>query len=167
MNKHLSIYATIAAALLVSTASAAQLPKTDEAFLKKAGASGLAEMKLGELAKEKGTRQDVKDYGAMMVNDHGKANSELESLAQKKAVQLPTELKGKHEAAHNRLSKLSGADFDKAYLDQMVKDHEAAVKDFENASKNAKDSDVKTFAEKTLPTLKAHLERSRQLQGAQ
>jgi putative membrane protein len=166
MKTYLSIYGAAAmAALLTTSLSAADLAKSDEAFMKKAASGGMAEVKLGEVAKEKGSRKDVKDFGAMMAGDHGKANEELKSLAQKKGVTLPPGPTGKHEAAVNKLSKLSGEEFDKAYIDEMVKDHENAVKEFEQVSGSAKDADVKAFATKTLPTLKTHLERIRAIKG--
>lgn len=137
---------------------------SDEAFLKKAAQSGMIEVRLGELAKTKAMQPGVKDFGAMMAADHGKANAELKSLAESKKVELPTQLDSKHQATVERLEKLPGAEFDKAYVDEMVKDHKMDVKEFEEASKDAKDADVKAFAEKTLPTLRSHLEKVEALQ---
>ena len=80
-----------------------------------------------------------------------------ESLASQKSVTLPTELDAKHKAMHDKLSKLSGAGFDKAYMSHMVTAHKEAVALFEREAKNGTDAEAKSFAEKTLPTLREHL----------
>jgi putative membrane protein len=101
----------------------------------------------------------------MMVTDHGKANEELKALASSKGVELPADLDAKHKSVHAKLAKLSGAEFDKEYVAEMLKGHKKAVSDFEKASKSAKDPELKAFAEKTLPTLRHHLERAQALSG--
>jgi putative membrane protein len=135
-------------------------------FLKMVASDGLAEVKLGELAGEKGGSAEVKEFGSMMVTDHGKANEELKPIASAKGVEVPAELDKKHQATHDKLAKLSGAEFDKAYISEMVKAHTKAVSEFEKAAKS-KDAEVKAFADKTLPTLRHHLEKAQSLSGAQ
>jgi putative membrane protein len=93
-----------------------------------------------------------------MVEDHSKANEELKQLAGQKKVTLPPDVMPAHKQLMEKLSKLSGADFDKEYVKAMVEAHEKDVAAFENVSKTAADADVKAFATKTLPTLKMHLE---------
>jgi putative membrane protein len=93
-----------------------------------------------------------------MVEDHTKANDELKQIAAQKKVTLPPDVNPTHKQLMEKLSKLSGADFDKEYVRAMVEAHEKDVAAFENASKTAADADVKGFATKTLPTLKMHLE---------
>jgi len=92
-----------------------------------------------------------------MAEDHGKAGEELKKIAQDKGLAPPTELDGKHKTLHDRLAKLSGSEFDRAYMDEMVKDHRKDVKEFQREAEKAKDPDVKSFASKTLPTLQDHL----------
>ena len=92
-----------------------------------------------------------------MVNDHGRANSELKGLASRKGVELADQLDSVHAGKVDRLSKLEGDQFDKAYIDQMVKDHREDVAAFEKAAKTVNDAELKTFVVKTLPTLRAHL----------
>jgi putative membrane protein len=150
-----------------ATGAAAKLAGPDASFVKNAAADGMAEVKLGELARDKAENADVKEFGSMMVTDHGKANEELTGIASAKGVELPADLDPKHKNVHAKLSKLSGAEFDKEYLSEMLKGHKKAVSDFEKASKSAKDPEVKAFAEKTLPTLKHHLEKVQALSGAQ
>ena len=95
----------------------------------------------------------------MMVADHGKAGEDLKAVAAKRDLKLPVDLDAKHTAIVDRLDKLSGSAFDKAYLDEMLKAHVKDASAFEDASKNSKDPDVKAFAERTLPVVQAHLAR--------
>lgn len=128
-----------------------------KAFLHEAAVGGMAEVELGKLAQEKAASAAVKSFGAQMVTDHGKANQELEALAQKENVKLPAQLDAKHVALRDRLAKLSGAKFDQAYMSEMVKDHEKDVAEFRTESKSSSDPEVKAFAARTLPVLEGHL----------
>ena len=138
------------------------LAAADRTFVKEAAIGGMAEVDLGNLAKDKASSADVKQFGDRMVTDHGKANDELKSWAQQKNVTLPAELDAKHKATHDRLAKLSGDAFDKAYMRDMVTDHEKDVAAFKKASTTAKDADLKAWAAKTLPTLEDHLKLARE-----
>jgi putative membrane protein len=135
-----------------------KLSKEDETFLKEAAQGGRMEVELGNVAAKKASNERVKAFGKRMTEDHGKANKELTALAKKKNVQLSKTLDDKHKSEVDRLSKLSGSEFDHEYMEAMVKDHKEDVEKFERAAKEAKDSDVKQFAAKTLPVLKDHLE---------
>jgi putative membrane protein len=146
-----------------STATA-QLSSADQSFVKEAALGGLAEVQLGRLATEKASSADVKQFGQRMVDDHGKANEQLSTIAQQKNVQIPTELTGKAKADYDRLSKLSGEPFDRAYMQLMVQDHRKDVAEFRKQSTSAKDSDLKSFASQTLPTLEEHLKMAQQTQ---
>jgi len=128
----------------------------DHAFVMEAAQGGMAEVALGRLAGEKASNDRVKQFGQRMVNDHSKANDELKALAQTKNISLPTALDAKHKATEDRLSKLSGAAFDRAYIQEMVSDHKKDVTDFQKESKSGGDPDVKAWAAKTLPTLEEH-----------
>jgi putative membrane protein len=139
------------------------LSKQDEQFIQTAGQAGMTEVKLGELASQKASSAQVKEFGAMMVKDHGKANQELQELAGKKGVTLPSELDAKYRGKVDKLSKLSGEAFDKEYASDMVSDHKKAVSDFEKASKSAADPDLKAWAGQTLPTLQGHLQHAQEL----
>jgi len=133
------------------------LDPADKDFVMKAAQGGMAEVMLGQMASTKATSPDVKNFGNRMVSDHGKANDELKQLAQNKGMALPADTDQEHKDAADKLSKASGKDFDKAYISNMVEDHEKDVKEFEKASKDAKDPDLKAWASKTLPTLQDHL----------
>jgi putative membrane protein len=129
----------------------------DHQFVMEAARGGMAEVELGKLASEKAQSEQVKQFGQRMEKDHGQANDELKSLAQQKNITLPTELDAKHKATQERLSKLSGAQFDRAYMQEMLQDHRKDVNEFRKESQSGKDPDVKAWAAKTLPTLEEHL----------
>ncbi|HWF85106.1 MAG TPA: DUF4142 domain-containing protein, partial [Vicinamibacterales bacterium] len=130
---------------------------SDATFVKKAAEGGMAEVELGKLAADKATTNEVKQFGQKMVEDHGKANGQLKSLAQTKNIMLPADLNAKDKALHDRLSKLSGPAFDRAYMRAMVTDHTKDVSEFRTEAKAGADSDVKSWASTTLPTLETHL----------
>lgn len=138
--------------------------KDDADFAVKAADGGLAEVSAGQLAVKKASNQDVNDFGQMMIDDHSKANEELKALASQKGITLPTATSDEKTNDLQKLSEKTGADFDKAFMDQMVKDHKKTIDLFEKAEKNAKDADIRAFAQKTLPTLRSHLDRAQQLQ---
>jgi len=135
----------------------------DMAFAKEAAIGGLAEVDLGNLAKDKASNPDVKQFGERMVTDHSKINDELKQWAQKKNVTLPSDLDTKHKALHERLSKLEGAAFDKAYMDEMVTDHEKDVAAFKKHP--MKDEDLKAFVARNLPTIEEHLKQAKEIQA--
>jgi len=125
-------------------------------FVMEAAQGGMAEVALGKLASEKASNDRVRQFGQQMVADHGKANDELKALAQTKSVMVPADLNAKHKATQDRLSKLSGTAFDRAYIEEMVGDHKKDVADFRKEAKSGSDSQVKAWAAKTLPTLEEH-----------
>ena len=135
------------------------LTPADKKFVHDAAEGGLAEVD-GKLAAEKGSTEDVKKFGQRMVDDHSKANDELKQIASAKGVDLPTELSAKDKMLKTRLSKLNGQNFDKAYMENMVRDHKKDVSDFARESSAGGDTQVKEFAAKTLPTLKEHLKQA-------
>jgi putative membrane protein len=145
-----------------STGAATQkLSAADRAFIKKAAAGGLAEVELGQLAVQKAASQDVKQFGQRMVDDHSKANDQLKQVASSKGVAVPDKLEAKDAATKAKLEKLSGEQFDRAYMQDMVMDHTKDVSEFRTESKTAKDPDVKSFASQTLPTLQDHLKQAK------
>jgi len=149
-----------------STAAAGKSDKTDkthgalttaQGFLKKVAEGGMAEVQVSQLAATKASRADVKAFAEKLVADHTKANDEVKALAARKSIDLPTTLDARHKATHDKLAALSGAAFDRAYLDAMMADHRADVAEFKRQSTMNQDPDVKAWAAKTLPTLEEHL----------
>ena len=135
----------------------------DRKFVMEAAMGGMAEVELGRLASERGSSEAVKQFGQRMVDDHSRANSELTQLVSGKGVTLPTGLDAKHQALMTKMSALSGAAFDRAYAKEMVKDHNKDVALFQREAGQGTDADLKTFAQKTLPTLQEHLRMARSL----
>lgn len=130
---------------------------SDQTFVTKAAQSNMAEIELSKLALEKAESPQVREYAQRMVTDHTKASEELKTLAQKNNLQVPQELDSKHHKAMEKLQKEEGSSFDKAYTQQMKKDHEEAVKLFESASRSTElNPELRSFASKTLPTLQEH-----------
>jgi putative membrane protein len=148
------------------TTSANTKSSADENFAKKAAEGGMAEVKLGQLAEEKGSSPAVKNFGRRMVQDHSKANNELKNVTLKENIPLPNEMDKSDQATYDRLSKLSGDAFDRAYARDMVKDHSKDVSEFQKEAKNGKDESIKNFAAQTLPTLQNHLDQARQMEQA-
>jgi putative membrane protein len=141
------------------------MKSADTHFAIKAAQGGMAEVKLGQLAADKASSPDVKAFGQQMVDDHTKANDQLKSIAQGEGITLPGDVNQKQQATYDRLSKLSGADFDKQYVKSMVMDHEEDVKDFRKEANSGKDEKIKSFASQTLPTLQGHLDKIKGIQS--
>jgi len=137
----------------------------DRAFVMEAAMGGMMEVELGRVAAQQGTSDAVKQFGQRMVDDHSKANDELKQVATTKGLTLPAELDEKHKNDLAKMSKLTGAEFDKAYSKAMLSDHNKDVAAFEKQSKKGTDPDIKAFAAKTLPTLQEHLQLAKALNG--
>jgi putative membrane protein len=130
---------------------------TDNEFATKAAAGGLTEVALGTLATQNGGSQDVKDFGAKMVADHGKANDNLKAVAAKNSITIPDKPTTEQQAMIDKMSKETGAVFDKAYIRGMVKAHIADKALFAQESTDGKNADLEQFASDTLPVIKEHL----------
>jgi putative membrane protein len=151
-----------------ATASATSKSSTrsataDAHFAKEAAQGGMAEVKLGKLAQEKGSNDSVKSFGKRMVDDHSKAGDKLKEVASRESITLPTDLSVKDQATYDRLSKLNGAAFDRAYARDMVKDHETDVAAFEREANAGRNGSLKSFASETLPTLQDHLKQAKEM----
>ncbi|PTR01622.1 putative membrane protein [Mucilaginibacter yixingensis] len=139
-------------------ASPAMTVSADDAkFATMAANGGMTEVELSKLAETKATNAQIKTFAAMMVKDHTMAGNQLMSLAKSKNITLPAGIDNDSQKKVSDLNGKSGADFDKAYVNAMLDDHKKAVDAFEDASKNLKDPDLKGFVDKTLPTIKMHL----------
>ena len=141
-----------------SKESKSKLPSGEERFMKEAASGGLMEVELGKMAAEKGSHQRVKEFGKRMQADHGKANEQLKKIASNKGVDLPTQPSGEHKSTMDKLTKLSGAEFDREYMEAMVDDHKEDIEKFQTQADKGKDPDLKKFASDNLPVLKKHLE---------
>jgi putative membrane protein len=148
----------VAFLMAVPRANAATTVSTaDQDFMLAAGQVNLTEIKLGEYADQNGKRDDVKEFGQRMVKDHTAINDGLKSLAAQKDVTLPDSLDATNQKMVDKLTALTGSEFDKAYIAGMFKGHKKAIKAFKAESAETKDADVKSFADKSIPVLEEHL----------
>src|SRR5262245_31900722 len=154
---------TLAKAQETTDATKTQGAAEDAKFMKDAAQSGMAEVKMGELATSNGESQQVKSLAQKLVTDHGKVNDELKQLATKKGVTLPDAVTEQQKTMLQHLSSLKGSDFDAAFKQHAVDGHQKSVDKFKTAAEKAKDADIKAFAAKTLPTLQQHLALAKQL----
>jgi putative membrane protein len=152
------------AANTVANAVSSATTASPEAFMKDAAQGGMAEVKMGQLATKNAKDPEIKKFGQMMVTDHTAAGKDLAALVKKKNFTLPTDI-GSHQSTYDKLSKLTGADFDKAYVNEMVNDHEADLKEFQKQAANSSDPDVKAFAAKVVPVVQKHLDAIKAIQA--
>jgi putative membrane protein len=135
----------------------------DQKFVMDVAHVGMAEVELGKMATEKASNDQVKKYGQRMADEHAKAGDELKAIAQKNNITWPMEMDAKHKAVRDRLSKLSGEGFDRAYMQEMVAGHRAAVNEFKMEAKNGKIAEVQAWASKTQPTIEDHLKQAQDI----
>ena len=152
---------TIGAALLCSVAGVPAADKATEMFLTKAMQGNLAEVKVGQLAQQKAQSEEAKKFGQMLQMDHLEANRKAMEIAKQMGVTPANEPDALQKALYDKLSKLSGAAFDREFAKEMIDDHQKAIKEFENEAK--KNGAVGEFAKETLPHLKMHLQMAESL----
>ena len=158
--RHTTLAVIVATALAVWAPAVSAQEMTDQQFVAVAAAGGLAEVELGRLATGRAARGSVQQFGRRMVLDHGAMNAELAQLAQRKGMSLPVALDDAHQQTKERLARLSGHDFDRAYMQEMVADHTKDIAHFEQAQGGI-DPDLRAFAAEALPVLRRHLELAR------
>jgi putative membrane protein len=137
---------------------------SDEKFVENAASGGMAEVRLGQLAEDKAQSPAVKNFAKRMVADHGKANNELKETASKENITLPASESARDRATYERLSKLSGAAFDRAYAREMVTDHTKDVSEFQREARSGKNGALKNFASSKTPVLEDHLKMAQEMQ---
>ena len=133
-----------------------------KSFMKEAAEANTSEIRLAQIAEQKSQNADVKQLAQTLQQDHQQANQELQGIAQKRGIEL-TEKQGlKEDWKEHRLQKLGGAEFDKAYAEYMLKDHQQDLVKFQKAAENIQEPDVKQYAQSMLPKLRDHLNRAEQ-----
>jgi len=142
----------------VTGAATSSSTAADSDFIMKAAMGGMMEVELGKLAQASGSDPAVREIGGMMVKDHAQANDELKAIVTRKDVKLPVTLSPDAQAKRDQLAKLKGKEFDRMYIDEMVRAHQKDIAEFEKEAGSGQDPDVKAFAAKTLPKLKMHAE---------
>jgi putative membrane protein len=138
----------------------------DSEFAVAAADGGLLEVQLGKLAQTISNTSDVKILGQMMADEHGKSNQELKELAAQKNITLPTVLSDKNQKKYNDLASKTGKDFDDAYTDFMVKDHQEDIDEFKKQADNGNDMELKSWAAGKVSSLEHHLEMAKQAEEA-
>ncbi len=154
VSKSLLFLALSGVSSSVIAADAKSIPEP-AAFVKKAAQDGMTEVAVGKVALARSQDPSIRSFAQRMVDDHGKANEELSSIAQSKGIEVPKELDSEHRTMVDALSAKSGSEFDREYSQHMNMDHSKAIALFEGAARSS-DADLAKFARKTLPTLKQH-----------
>jgi putative membrane protein len=140
--------------------------ENDTKFAVNAADGGLMEVELGKLALTNASSQQVKDFGQQMVNDHSAGNDELKAIAQRKNISLPASLSESKQKKVNDMAKKKGADFDKAYVDMMVKDHEDDISEFKKEADKGNDTEIKNWAAGKVAVLQHHLDMAKSANDA-
>ncbi len=169
MNKHRNIVTGLAVAALLIFASSVFAKKhehhqsanrlaVDSDFAARAAEANLAEIHMADLAMKTTTSQKVKDMSQRFEADHAKANTQLKEIAGKQNITLPNKMDAKDQVEYDKLSKMTGRDFDKAYAHEQVKDHKAIIIVFRREAEHGTDPELKKYAADMLPTLEHHLQ---------
>ena len=160
MNRmFLSLGTAILLAISIVTASAKDKPS--ETFLTKAIEGNFAEVSMGDLAQKNGQSDEVKSYGKMLSTDHAAANEKALDAAKGLGMNPPTGPNAKQKADHDKMSKMSGAAFDRMFATHMVADHKKDIAEYTKASKT-KDA-AGEYASGQIPTLRKHLDTAKSL----
>ncbi len=163
MRRLLACAALAALATVAARADAPNKMITDQEFIQKASAAGLAEVNMAKMALQNATTPAVKEFAQRMLNDHTKANRELNRIADANRMTPAANMDAAHQEMSREMSAMTGENFDRRYVRGQLKDHEAAVALFQAEAKNGKNPQLKEFAVQTLPTLREHQEMVRKL----
>ena len=159
-------FLVFATSVMLNTAQAADLAMVDKRFLENAAQSNKTEIEGSQLAKTKTKNPDILSFAEKLIEDHTKANSELAALAKSKGVEVPNEPSIMEKGKLKYLSTRDGAGFDESFVNNIgIAAHEVTIKLFETAAKEAKDPEIKQFAQKMLPELNMHLEHAKELKA--
>jgi len=138
----------------------------DKAFLKRVAADDMMQVELGKLAAEKASNDAVKQYGRKIADDRQKAHEEVTQLAAKHGVNVPETLDSKHKSKIDKLAKLEGQNFDRAFLKEATHNDGDDIAEFQAEANGGSDAAVKSFATRVLPMLQAHVQMAKNLQTA-
>lgn len=144
-------------------AAADKMGAQDQSMLKKLAQGDMAEVAGGKMAQDKASSDEVKKFAAKMAEDHGRMLEEKKQMAQSKGVTLPSSPDKKQQAEAKKLQALASKDFDRKYMQHMVKDHTEDLKAVQKAARGAKDPDLKAAAQKAEPMIREHLDMAKQI----
>jgi putative membrane protein len=163
--KHAAI--SLFSAGLMFCAGTAMAASNDQNFATKAAQGGLAEVQAGQLAQQKATDAQVKQFGQTLVQDHTAANQELQQIAKAKGLSLPQQPSEDQKSELKKLQGLSGKQFDQQFVQGEIQDHQKTIALFQQEANSGKDGTLKSYAEKGLPMLRRHLQIAQSLAGTQ
>src|SRR5579885_2326379 len=146
-------------------AGQSRLGSADQQFITEAARANMAEIEIGQLAEERASSQDVKNFAREMVQDHRKPIDKLQQLASSYGVSLPASISSEDADLRSRLASLSGSDFDKQFVESMLKGHKEAIAKFDDEAARGSDPSVKSYAAETLPVLQNHMRMAEDLAG--
>jgi len=129
----------------------------DKMFLRKAAEGGIAEVELGKLAAQKATDETVKSFGQLMVDDHTELNKEVATVADTLGIRLPEKMGKESQAAYNKLSALTGDEFDREYITMMMRDHHEDLRAFRMEANTTADPDLKSAVDKGALVIRRHM----------
>ena len=169
-----SLVSLFAVAALIATPAFAQLMKksdqkidnADAAAMKQLAQANLNEIEGGKTAASKAQSPDVKKFAQKMVDDHTQMLNDLKTLAQQKGVALPESASIRDMAQMKLMERSSGAEFDKKYMDEMVKDHQKDLKDVQDLASKTKDAEFKAAVQKASTKISEHLQMAQRIAGA-
>jgi putative membrane protein len=163
MNKLPLVTAAAGLLGLAAVPASAALSNADRDFVQKAASGGMAEVQTAQLAQQRTSSQQVKQFADRMITDHTQANTELQQIAEQENITLPSQPTGKDAAAAKKLSGLNGTAFDKVYAQDELNDHQQDIALFRREASSGQDPALKSFAQKTLPILQQHLQMAQAL----
>lgn len=140
-----------------TTGGSRQVLQADRDWVLESASGGLFEVESSKLALQKGVDESEREFAQMMIDDHSKANNELKAIASRKGLSTPPALNPKHQQLMDELRGLNARPFQDRYHQIQVTEHEEAIRHFERGANTLKDQDLRSFAERTLPTLRKHL----------
>jgi putative membrane protein len=141
----------------------APITSTERQFIMDAARGGMVEVQLGNLAAQKASSNDVKQFGEQLATSHSQLGQKLQQLASNLNVTLPQDLDTEQRNLVSKLEKLSGKAFDREFMKAMVSDHTKDISEFERAASQATNPEIKQFVSEALPTLREHLKTAREL----
>jgi putative membrane protein len=164
MNGIAAICASFFVFMTLASAPASAIDANDRDFARRAAIADMAEIELANLAKQKAKTDAVREYAEHLLTDHQQSSEKLKALAAQKNIALPKDLDSVHKAKRDKLAALDGPEFEKAYIDGMIKDHRRVLQEFQTEAKKTKDAEFKAFASEIEPKLRQHLDHAQKLQ---
>ncbi len=164
LRRIIAIIALILPLTFLQAADGTTLHEDDVDFIKQATITGLIEIRSSEAALTRGLTADEQAFAKKLIADHRKANEELAEIAKRKGVTPPSDLAADEQKKLTKMTSIKDKDFNEEFLEHQISCHKKAIDLFEDQAEDGKDADLKAFATKTLPHLKAHLATARDLE---